>query len=141
MHAKILDILGDQEFNDMLLSAMLEVRAWALARPVAEQDATGDALADRMEKVKKTEEEQGRSPYLGRHIPTFRTVGYSLSITILPPLVSRLLPGTITYRHFFLLVCTQNKLGCGYSTSSILSSLRWRLLRQVYNYEGFVIIP
>jgi hypothetical protein len=63
------------EFNDMLLSAMLEVRAWALARPVAEQDATGDALADRMEKVKRTEEEQGRSPYLGRHIPTFRTVG------------------------------------------------------------------
>ena len=52
----------------MLLSAMLDVRAWALARPVSEQDAAGDSLADRMEQVKKTEEEQGRSPFFGRHI-------------------------------------------------------------------------
>lgn len=55
------------EFNDMLLSAMLEVRAWALARPVSEQDAVGDALADRMEQVKRTEEEQGRFTFFGRH--------------------------------------------------------------------------
>ena len=51
----------------MLLSAMLEVRAWALARPVSEQDAVGDALADRMEQVKRTEEEQGRFTFFGRH--------------------------------------------------------------------------
>lgn len=43
---------------------MLDVRAWALARPISEQDTTGDALADRMEQIKKTEEEQGRSTFL-----------------------------------------------------------------------------
>ncbi|KAF8586600.1 hypothetical protein K439DRAFT_1408508 [Ramaria rubella] len=46
--------------SKMLLSAMLEVRAWATARPIAEQDATGDALTIRLKEVQKTHDEQGR---------------------------------------------------------------------------------
>jgi hypothetical protein len=71
----------------MLLSAMLEVRAWALARPVSEQDATGDALVDRMEQVKRTEEEQGRFSFVGRHgVVNFKLIQASLLLFILLPL-------------------------------------------------------
>lgn len=120
------------DFNDMLLSAMLDVRAWALARPISEQDATGDALAVRMGQVRKTEEEQGRSPFFGRHILRSELLAVTRPCPLCVPLL-------LWFHHAWsltnpiILVCTQNKLVCGSYTSLILSSLRWQLLRRVYN--------
>ena len=48
------------ELNEILLSAMLEVRAWALARPAAEQYATEDAISLQIGEVQRTHDEQGR---------------------------------------------------------------------------------
>jgi hypothetical protein len=62
------------EFNEMLLSTILEIKAWALARPIAERDVTEDALANGINDVQKSYEEQGRFSFLGMPGFTFKTL-------------------------------------------------------------------
>lgn len=62
----------------MLLSVMLDVRAWALARPLIEQENARVQLSDQLREIENTQEEQGMFSFFGRTIkPILRIHAWS----------------------------------------------------------------
>lgn len=53
------------ELSEMLLSVMLDVRAWALARPLVEHENARVELSDKLREIEKIQEEQGRFSFFG----------------------------------------------------------------------------
>ncbi|GJJ15120.1 hypothetical protein Clacol_009395 [Clathrus columnatus] len=51
----------ETDLNEMFLSVMLDVRAWALARPLIEQDNARVELSSKLREIERIEEDQGSS--------------------------------------------------------------------------------
>ena len=77
---------------------MLEVRAWALARPIVERDTTEDALATQVGELQKIQDEQGTFSFFGMITSLSIEPFYHLLTSSIPVLSLVFLPTNPSFR-------------------------------------------